>query len=110
MAVRSQIQQVLLNLIVNAMEAMPEGGTIYIQTASRNQKVEILIADDGPGIPDSVRAQLFEPFNSTKENGTGIGLALSYGIITAHGGSLDLISGLGKGAGFQILLPSGGTG
>lgn len=107
MIVAPQIQQVLINLIVNAMEAMPGGGTIYIETALKYGKVEILIADDGPGIPRNVRAHLFEPFTSTKENGTGLGLVLSYGIISAHGGSLELVTGPGKGACFQILLPLG---
>jgi signal transduction histidine kinase len=107
MVVRSQIQQVLLNLIINAMEAMPEGGQVYIETVSNNDKVEILVADDGPGVPMSVRENLFEPFTSTKENGIGLGLAVSYGIITAHGGSFELIPDRWKGACFQIVLPIG---
>jgi signal transduction histidine kinase len=107
MVVRSQIQQVLLNLILNAMEAMPEGGQVYIETVSKNDKVEILVADDGPGIPISVREHLFEPFTSTKENGIGLGLAVSYGIIIAHGGSFEIIPDRWKGACFQILLPTG---
>jgi signal transduction histidine kinase/DNA-binding response OmpR family regulator len=107
MVVGNQIQQVLINLILNAMEAQPEGGTIRIETTSKNGKVEICIIDNGPGVPHNVRDHLFEPFVSTKENGTGLGLALSYGIITAHGGSLELIAQPGKGACFQILLPIG---
>jgi C4-dicarboxylate-specific signal transduction histidine kinase len=107
MVVRSQIQQVLLNLILNAMEAMPEGGQVYIETVLKNDKVEILVQDDGPGVPISVRENLFEPFTSTKENGIGLGLAVSYGIITAHGGSFELIPDRCKGACFQIVLPIG---
>jgi two-component system, NtrC family, sensor kinase len=107
MVVRSQIQQVLLNLVLNAMEAMPGGGHIYIETARKNDKVEILVADDGPGIPMTVHEHLFEPFTSMKENGTGLGLAVSYGIITAHGGSFEMIPDRWKGACFQIVLPIG---
>ena len=107
MVVRSQIQQVLLNMVLNAMEAMPEGGQIIIETARKNDKVEILIADDGPGIPVAVREHLFEFFTSTKENGIGLGLAVSYGIITAHGGSFEVIPNRGKGACFKIVLPIG---
>jgi signal transduction histidine kinase/DNA-binding response OmpR family regulator len=107
MVVGNQIQQVLINLILNSMEAMPGGGTICIETASKNGKAEILIRDNGPGVVKSVQDHLFDPFVSTKENGTGLGLALSSGIITAHGGSLDLIPQPGGGACFQILLPIG---
>jgi two-component system NtrC family sensor kinase len=107
MVVGNQIQQVLFNLILNSMEAMPGGGTICIETASKNGKAEIYIRDNGPGVLKSVQDHLFEPFVSTKENGTGLGLALSSGIITAHGGSLDLIPQPRDGACFQILLPIG---
>jgi signal transduction histidine kinase/DNA-binding response OmpR family regulator len=107
MVVGNQIQQVLINLILNSMEAMPGGGTICIETASKNGKAEIYIRDNGPGVSKSVQDHLFDPFVSTKENGTGLGLALSSGIITAHGGSLDLIPQPGEGACFQILLPIG---
>jgi C4-dicarboxylate-specific signal transduction histidine kinase len=86
---------------------MPEGGQVYIETVSKNNKVEIIVADDGPGVPISVREHLFEPFISTKENGIGLGLAVSYGIITAHGGSFEMIPDRWKGACFQIVLPIG---
>jgi two-component system, NtrC family, sensor kinase len=105
LVVRDQIQQVLLNLVLNALEAMPEGGTIYFDTSCKDGKVEILVEDTGPGVPTSQRDQLYEPFLSTKENGMGLGLAVSYGIVAAHGGSLDLIKGRGQGACFRISLP-----
>ncbi|HEX7972928.1 MAG TPA: response regulator [Anaerolineales bacterium] len=121
MVVANQIQQVLINLIINSMEAMPQGGEIFIETArihSANGKkpsaktgdaagVQIIIEDTGPGIPESERESIFEPFISTKENGTGLGLAVSYGIVLAHGGSLSLMEGRGKGACFRITLPEG---
>lgn len=104
--VRDQIQQVLLNLVLNALEAMPSGGFIYLETLCRDDKVEIVVEDTGPGVPPGQRGHLFEPFVSTKENGTGLGLAVSYGIIAAHGGALDLAVGRGKGACFRIALPA----
>lgn len=107
MVVRDQIQQVLLNLILNAMEAMPAGGEIYLETRHRKSGIEIIVEDSGPGIDPGDVDRIFEPFVSTKENGTGLGLTVSYGIITAHGGSLDLVQGRRKGACFRIVLPAG---
>jgi len=107
--VADQIQQVLLNLILNAIEAMPEGGKLYIETAVRKNSAELTVEDTGAGVGENLREHIFEPFVSTKEGGTGLGLAVSYGIITAHGGSLDLAAGRGRGACFKITLPSGGS-
>jgi two-component system NtrC family sensor kinase len=117
MAVDDQIKQVLINLILNSMEAMPDGGEIYISTSAGSDEyiadnslpggVEIIIRDTGPGIPQAERDKVFEPFVSTKEHGTGLGLTVSYGIITAHGGRLDLIDGNSQGACFRIVLPYG---
>lgn len=106
-AVADQVQQVLLNLCLNAMEAMPEGGVIQIDTVQRRQAAEITIQDSGPGITDEERERIFEPFFSTKDGGTGLGLAVSYGIIAAHGGNLELIPTAGRGACFRFTLPSG---
>ncbi|RPI30213.1 MAG: response regulator [Chloroflexota bacterium] len=107
MVVSDQIQQVLLNLILNAMEAMQGGGRLNVETRGRHSQVEVLIEDNGPGISPAQREHLFEPFVSTKEGGTGLGLAVSYGIIAAHGGSLELLDGRGHGACFRISLPTG---
>jgi two-component system NtrC family sensor kinase len=110
-AVADQIQQVLLNLILNAMEAMPGGGVIWVETGIEGegprQQCRITVEDSGPGIPEEQRERIFEPFISSKERGTGLGLAISDGIIAAHGGSLDLAPGRGKGASFRIRLPAG---
>lgn len=108
--VADQIQQVLLNLTLNGLEAMPDGGEITIETRQRKRGIEILVEDNGPGIPTEQAGRIFEPFISTKEKGTGLGLTVSYGIITAHGGALELITGRGKGACFRIFLPSGDPG
>ena len=117
MAVGDQIQQVLLNLMLNAMQAMKDGNVgeasrrLEIQTGinpSNEKEIEILIEDSGPGVSALQRKQLFEPFTSNKEGGMGLGLAVSYGIITAHGGSLDLVErggGSKQGACFRITLP-----
>ena len=105
--VRDQIQQVLLNLLLNAAEAMQDGGDLFIATLSTRRTVEVTFEDTGPGIPEANRERIFEPFVSTKENGTGLGLTVSYGIITAHGGSLELASGRGHGACFRVILPIG---
>ena len=120
MVVQSQIQQVLFNLVINAMEAMPDGGNISIETAvcdslssgrrkSRRQTgaagIEIIMRDTGPGIPHEERERIFEPFISTKDEGMGLGLSVSFGIIQAHGGTLNLIFEDKYGACFRIVLP-----
>jgi len=110
LAVTDQIQQVILNLLLNSIEAMPAGGEIFIWTSPGKEGLEIIIEDTGSGIPEVEQGRIFEPFISTKENGTGLGLAVSYGIIQAHGGNLELLPDHGKGACFRILLPTGGKG
>ena len=107
-AVGSQIQQVLINLILNSFDAMPDGGELHIQIRVVKKGVEILLQDSGPGIPDDQQQHIFEPFFSTKDEGTGLGLTVSYNIITAHGGTLELASNNGPGACFRIYLPIGG--
>ena len=109
LVVQDQIQQVLLNLVLNAMEAMPAGGKLYLETGVRKNNAEVTIEDTGPGVAEAQREHIFEPFVSTKQGGTGLGLAVSYGIISAHGGSLELVQGRGRGACFKIILPSGGS-
>jgi signal transduction histidine kinase/FixJ family two-component response regulator len=107
-AVGSQIQQVFINLILNAMDAMPEGGVLNITAHSLTGGVEILFQDQGKGISKEKQANIFEPFFSTKDRGTGLGLTVSYNIIIAHGGTLELLSDRGPGACFRIFLPIGG--
>jgi signal transduction histidine kinase len=100
-----QIQQVFLNLALNAMESMAGGGTLFITTVSTKKTVDITFEDTGPGVPEGESERIFEPFVSTKAGGTGLGLAVSYGIVAAHGGTLELITGRGKGACFRVSLP-----
>jgi signal transduction histidine kinase len=106
-AVSSQIQQVFINLILNSYDAMPNGGLLRITGRPAGEGVELLFQDNGPGIPEDRMSSIFEPFFSTKEGGTGLGLTVSYNIVTAHGGRLELISDHGQGACFRLYLPSG---
>ncbi|MBI9083242.1 MAG: cache domain-containing protein [Desulfobacterales bacterium] len=119
---RAQIEQVLLNLWVNASDAMPNGGDLHLQTANivlshRLKKpyeirpgryVEITVRDTGHGMDRKVCSRVFEPFFTTKEmgKGTGLGLASAYGIIKNHGGYIDVSSTLGQGTCFKIYLPA----
>jgi signal transduction histidine kinase len=103
--VTNQLQQVFFNLILNALEVMPEGGELTIASKELKGQLEITFQDTGPGIAMEHRAHIFEPFVTTRENGTGLGLSVSYGILTAHGGSLDLVEGSGRGACFRVRLP-----
>jgi len=107
-AVGSQMQQVFINLILNAVDAMPDGGVLNIKTRLLKSGVEIMFQDQGSGIPKEKQANIFEPFFSTKDGGTGLGLTVSYNIITAHGGTLELVPERGPGACFRIFLPIGG--
>jgi signal transduction histidine kinase len=104
----NQLEQVLLNIIINAHDAMDDGGKLKIETGViDDDKVRISIADNGPGIPEEVRAKIFEPFFTTKEagKGTGLGLSVSYGIIKEHNGIIEVHSEIGKGTTFLITLP-----
>ncbi|MEJ5224385.1 MAG: ATP-binding protein, partial [Anaerolineales bacterium] len=105
--VANQIQQVFINILLNAMDAMPEGGKITITLQSGQDFLEILFQDNGPGVPPELRQAIFEPFTSTKEKGTGLGLSVSYGIISAHGGVLELVENHQPGACFRVALPYG---
>jgi two-component system NtrC family sensor kinase len=108
LAVNSQVQQVFINLILNALDAMSAGGLLEIRAQAVKRGVEITFQDSGPGIPPGQQASIFEPFFSTKSSGTGLGLTVSYNIITAHGGSLEVVPGHGPGACFRLFLPTGG--
>ncbi len=103
----SQLQQVFMNIIMNAIDAMPGGGKLIIRTTAVNSIVKIEFEDTGHGIPEDIADKIFLPFFSTKEVGRGIGLGLSisYGIIEDHGGRLEVESKPGKGAIFTINLP-----
>jgi signal transduction histidine kinase len=101
------INQVFMNILLNAVQAIEGPGNIWINTAQVNSKVEITIRDDGPGIPPAIRSKLFDPFFTTKPvgEGTGLGLSISYNIIKEHGGKLSFTSNEGDGTTFKIELP-----
>jgi len=92
---------------LNSLDAMPAGGRIKISAREFEHGVEIVFQDTGPGIPENRRNNIFEPFFSTKEGGTGLGLTVSYNIVTAHGGTLDLVNEHESGACFRLFLPIG---
>ena len=106
----SQIEQVLLALTINSIDAMPQGGNLWIQTRLLpNGEAEIVVRDDGTGIAPELLSRMFEPFVTTKEGGRGVGLglAVSRNIIERHGGRIQVQSELGKGTAFTIVLPIG---
>jgi signal transduction histidine kinase len=104
----AQLKQVLVNLIVNAMQAMPEGGTLTVGTGTSDGTVWLLVRDTGMGMSAEVREKIFLPFFSTKDvnEGTGLGLAVVHGIVSSHGGTIELETQPGKGAQFRILFPA----
>ena len=109
------LKQVFLNLMLNAMQAMPGGGNLYIKTRisggndekkdSHNSNVEISFMDTGSGMPDENIKKIFDPFFTTKEKGTGLGLAIAHNIVDIHGGSIDVEKNKGGGVAFNITLP-----
>lgn len=101
---QGQLRQVLLNLVRNSREALVHGGTIRVETRPLVTQVEISVSDDGPGIPPDALAHIFDPFFSTKDRGTGLGLALTQQIIAEHGGEIRCESELGRGTRFLIRL------
>ncbi|MEO8650253.1 MAG: HAMP domain-containing sensor histidine kinase, partial [Acidobacteriota bacterium] len=106
-----QLQQAVIALATNAIDAMADGGTLTFRTFTETKRVGIEIEDTGVGIPHEDLSKIFEPFFTTKEvgKGTGLGLAVCYGIITDHGGRLSVRSSVGKGTTFTILLPIDAT-
>ncbi|MBI5404113.1 MAG: cache domain-containing protein [Ignavibacteriae bacterium] len=104
---RDQIQQVFINFILNASDAMPKGGDIKIlsRVIENGEYIEVRFSDNGTGISEDDKHKIFDPFFTTKESGTGLGLSISYGIIEQHGGTINVESELGKGTSFIVLLP-----
>jgi two-component system, NtrC family, sensor kinase len=103
-----ELRQAVVNLTLNAMEAMGEGGTLTIETraAEGGRTVEVVVEDTGPGIPPEILRKIFDPFFTTKEKGTGLGLSVVYGIVQRHGGRIDVENLAGRGARFVIRLPA----
>jgi two-component system NtrC family sensor kinase len=100
-----QVEQVLINLIQNAIQAMPQGGYLKVVLAKKDGTAKIALFDTGAGIPPENLKRIFDPFYTTKENGTGLGLSTSYGIIASHHGEIHVQSQVRRGTCFTILLP-----
>lgn len=112
---KGQLQQIIVNLCNNAIDAMPNGGKIIVRTKKTflhgNAFIELEVEDTGAGIPSEIRSKIFDPFFTTKEvgKGTGLGLSLVYEIVQRHQGHITFDSQLGKGTKFHVLLPPGGS-
>jgi signal transduction histidine kinase len=100
-----KIKRVFSNIIKNAIEVMPEGGTLRIDSCTQHENVEVIFSDTGPGIPLEVMEKLWTPFFTTKAKGLGLGLVICKRIVEAHGGKISVESAVGKGTKFQIILP-----
>ena len=108
---RNQMKQVFLNLFHNALQAMPTGGQLFVRTGTRQRGgrkwVITSVMDTGTGITSEHQERIFEPFFTTKsgQGGTGLGLSVSYGIVSDHGGEIEVESEVGKGTNFTVWLP-----
>ena len=102
----SELREVLVNMVFNAVDAMPEGGTLSLRSRAEGESVIVEVVDTGVGMYPEVRSKIFDPFFTTKgKAGLGLGLAVSFGIIRRHGGNIDVESHYGKGTEFRITLP-----
>jgi signal transduction histidine kinase len=103
----TQLHQVLVNLIVNAIQAMPDGGKLTIETLSKDGYISLIVEDTGVGMSDEILRQIFNPFFTTKEvgEGTGLGLSVVHGIVSSHGGIIKVDSAVGRGSRFEVQLP-----
>jgi len=102
---REMIRRATLNLVLNALDAMPDGGTLVITSSVSPWGVELEIADRGPGLPEEMRQRVFDPFYTTKQGGTGLGLAIVYQIAESHGGSVTAVNCPEGGAAFTLSIP-----
>ena len=103
----SQLNQVFMNLLVNAAQAIPQKGRITLKSGCADDLVWVSVSDTGSGIPPEIMARIFDPFFTTKPvgKGTGLGLSVSYGIIEKHGGRIEVASQPGEGTTFTVWLP-----
>ncbi|MBV9504785.1 MAG: hypothetical protein JO323_07240 [Acidobacteriia bacterium] len=99
------VKQAILNVVVNSIEAMPEGGELRFESSAHDETAEIRISDTGPGIPQDLREKIFRLYFTTKKEGSGIGLAMTFRIVQLHDGTIDFASEPGKGTTFIIRLP-----
>lgn len=102
----AKLRQVVFNIVLNAAEAVPEGGSIRLQASQANGEAVLTVADSGPGIPEEIVPRLFDPFVTTKRKGTGLGLAISQSIVEAHGGHIEIHSRPNEGTRVDVRLPA----
>jgi signal transduction histidine kinase len=103
---KGQIQQVMLNLILNATQVMPEGGRIHISSTGDQQQASFIIRDNGPGMPESIQGDIFESFLTNRPGGTGLGLSISKRILRDHHGDIVLVESSTEGSTFRFWLPT----
>ncbi len=103
------LRQALLNLLLNALQAMPQGGDLIVRAQRQEEQVRIDLIDTGKGIPDDIAPRIFQAYFSTRTGGSGLGLALARRYLEAHGGLISFASIPGQGTDFTILLPAGGA-
>ncbi len=103
----AKINQVIMNLISNAIDAVKDGGHVTVQTEVEERHIRITVTDDGHGVPEEIRDRIFDPFFTTKPigQGTGLGLSISYGIVQDHGGTMHVSDASGGGARFDVRIP-----
>ena len=99
------LYQAFLNIFINALQAMPDGGQIILQVRAKTDVLEVIIADQGGGVPQEVLEKVWDPFFTTKDKGTGLGLGIVKNIVDAHGGSIFIENASDGGARFIIHLP-----
>ena len=100
-----QIKQVLLNLTMNAIQATGDSGVVTVGARRDGRHVMLIVADDGPGVPEEMRSRIFDPFFTTRDSGTGLGLAVVQQIVTQHGGRIDVETNGSRGARFVGSIP-----
>jgi signal transduction histidine kinase len=99
-----KVHQLVLNLIRNALEAVKPGGHVAVELSTDETELQIVVVDDGPGMPDTVRDRIYEPFFSTKEGGTGLGMSIVHSLVSQHGGTIDLDTSP-RGTRFIVRIP-----
>ncbi len=100
----SKLHQVVLNLVRNAIEAVTAGGHVTLELTTDDARIQLRVQDDGPGIPDEVKSRIYEPFFSTKEGGTGLGMSIVHSLVSLHGGTIDLDTSP-RGTRFDVTIP-----
>ena len=100
-----RMKQVFINIVTNAMQAMPDGGKINIRIDQKGDYIRFFFSDTGTGIDDKIKNKIFDPFFTTKTKGIGLGMPIVYDIVEKHGGKIEVFSKKGKGTTFIIYLP-----